>query len=338
MKIAKMKNNATFNRYKNISLEILKELLFTMIKIRRVEEKIVQLYPEQEMRCPVHLCVGQEAIPVGVCKSLNLGDVVFGSHRSHGYYIARGGDLKALFAELYGKITGCTKGKGGSQHLAAPEVGILGSSAIVAGTIPIAVGAALSLTMQKKKSVALVDFGDGVVDEGTFYESLNFAALKKLPVVFVCENNFYATHAHQSVRQARDNIFQKAKVFGVPGIRLNGNDVVEVFITCRNAIKRARLGKGPTLIECRTYRWLEHVGPNYDYNLGYRSRRELNRWMKSCPIKAFEEFLLRKRLVKKLEVTQVLQEIDLEIKEAISFAKESIFPPNEELLKDVYCV
>lgn len=338
MKIAKTKNNATFNRYKNISLETLKELLFTMIKIRRVEEKIVQLYPEQEMRCPVHLCVGQEAIPAGVCRCLNKDDVIFCSHRSHGYYIARRGNLKALIAELYGKFTGCTKGKGGSQHLAVPEVGLLGSSAIVAGTIPIAVGAALSFKMQKKKNVAVVDFGDGAVDEGTFYESLNFAALKKLPVIFICENNLYATHAHQSARQAKDNIFKKAKVFGVPGIRINGNDVVEVFRVCKDAIARARLGKGPTLVECITYRWLEHVGPNYDYNLGYRTKKELKEWMKRCPIKVFEEFLLRKRLVKKSEVTQVLQEIDLEIKEAISFAKESIFPPNEELLRDVYCV
>jgi len=309
-----------------------------MIKIRRVEEKITNLYPEQEMRCPVHLCIGQEAVPAGVCKSLNEDDVVFGSHRAHGYYLARRGDLKALMAELYGKVTGCTKGKGGSQHLAAPEVGFLGGSPIVAGTISIAVGAALSFTIQKKGNVAVVDFGDGAVDEGVFYESLNFAALRRLPVIFICENNFYATYTHQSVRQAKDNIFQKAKVLGVSARRINGNDVVEVFRTCQNAVNLARSEKGPTLIEYRTYRWLEHVGPNYDYNLGYRTKKELKEWMRKCPIKKFKEFLLDKGLIKKSEITQTLKKIDLEIKESVSFAKESSFPPYDELLKDVYRV
>ena len=334
-----IRNN--FREYKyisNISLKILKDLFFVMIKIRKVEEKIAQLYPQQEMRCPVHLCIGQEAIPVGVCKNLKSDDVVFCSHRSHGYYIALEGDLKALIAELYGKYTGCTKGKGGSQHLAAPETGLLGSSAIVAGTIPIAVGAALSFAMQKKSNVAIVDFGDGAIDEGVFYESLNFAALKKLPVIFICENNFYATHAHLSVRQAKNNIFQKAKVFGVSGIRIDGNNVIEVFRACKDAVKRARLGKGPTLLECRSYRWLEHVGPNYDYSLGYRTKKELKAWMKKCPIKMFQEFLLRKGLIRKSEITQTLEKINQEIKEAVSFAKESTFPSSEELLKDVYCV
>ena len=164
-----MQINNIFNGYKNLSSETLRELLFTMIKIRWMEEKIAQLYPQQEMKWPVHLCIGQEAIPAGVCRNLKSNDVVFCSHRSHGYYIALEGDLKALMAELCGKYTGCAKGKGGSQHLAAPEVGLLGSSAIVAGTIPIAVGAALSFAMQKKSNVAIVDFGDGAVDEGVFY-------------------------------------------------------------------------------------------------------------------------------------------------------------------------
>lgn len=327
-----------FNGYQKLPLEILKELLFTMIKIRLVEETIAKLYPKKEMRCPIHLCIGQEAIPVGVCKSLNKDDVVFGSHRFHGYYLARGGNLKALIAELYGKSTGSTKGKGGSQHLAAPEVGLIGCSAVVAETIPIAVGAALSLVMQDKKSVVVVDFGDGAVDEGTFYESLNFAALKKLPVVFVCENNFYATHTHQSFRQAKDNIFQKARVFGVSAVRINGNDVVEVFRASRKAVKLARSGRGPILIECRTYRWLEHVGPSYDYNLGYRTKKELKDWMKKCPIKMFKNFLLNKGLIKKSEITHILKRFDLEIEEAVSFAKESSFPSYDELLTDVYRV
>jgi TPP-dependent pyruvate/acetoin dehydrogenase alpha subunit len=333
-----METRNIFKGYQRLSLETLKRLLYSMIKIRKIEEAICNLYPEQEIRCPVHLCVGQEAIPAGVCNSLKSGDVVFASHRSHGYYIALGGDSKALMAELYGKISGCTKGKGGSQHLAAPEVGLMGSSAIVAGVIPIAVGAALSFAMQKKKNVAIVDFGDGATDEGTFYESLNFAALKNLPVVFICENNYYATHAHQSKRQVRDNIAQRAKAFGVFGVRIDGNNVLEVARTCRNAVGRARTRKGPTLIECRTYRWLEHVGVAYDYNLGYRSERELRRWMKKCPIKMLEEFLKKNRLIKESKIIRVSERINLEISEAVKFAKKSAFPGSGELLKDVYSV
>lgn len=325
-----------FEGYQKLPSETLKKLLFTMIRIRRVEEAIAGLYPEQEIRCPVHLCVGQEAIPAGVCENLKANDVVFGSHRAHGYYLARRGDLRSLLAELYGKFTGCAKGKGGSQHLAAPEVGFLGGSAIVAGTVSIAVGAALSFTMQKKANVAVAAFGDGAVDEGEFYESLNFAALKNLPVIFICENNFYATHAHQSVRQVKDNIFQKAKVFGVSAKRIDGNDVIKVFRTTQEAINSARAQKGPALIECRTYRWLEHVGPNYDYNLGYRTKRELKDWMKRCPIKIFKKFLLEKGLIKYSEITQFLKKIDMEIKESIIFAKQSNFPAYGEIFKDVY--
>lgn len=319
-------------------MKIEKELLFTMLKIRRAEEAIVQLYPEQEMRCPVHLCIGQEAVPAGVCRALKPDDVIFCSHRSHGYYIARGGDLSFFMAELYGKSSGCAKGKGGSQHLTAPEVGLLGSSAVVAGIIPIAVGAALSLNMQKKKNVSLASFGDGAADQGVFYESLNFAALKKLPVIFICENNFYATHAHQSVRQAKDNITERSLAFGVPAVRIDGNNVLAVFRASGDAVKRARSGKGPTLIECTTYRWLGHVGVDYDYNLGYRTKKELREWMKRCPIKTFKNLLFRKGILGNAEFRKMLKKIDTEIKAAVSFAKDSIPPPPGELLKDVYFV
>ncbi len=319
-----------------MSVQTLKDLLFAMLKIRRVEEAIVRLYPAQEMKCPVHLCIGQEAIPAGLCKSLNTEDLVFCSHRSHGYYVARGGDLKAFISELYGKLNGCSQGKGGSQHFSAPEVGILGSSAIVAGTIPIAVGTALSSLMQGKNIVTVVDFGDGATDEGVFYESLNFAALRKLPVVFICENNSYATHAHQSSRQAKDNIFQKARVFGVAGMRINGNDVQEVFKSCSKAVHSARKGQGPVLIECMTYRWMGHVGVNYDYRLGYRTKKELTEGMKNCPIKALKEVLFRKRILKKSDLLKMSEKIDSEIQEAVSFAKISPAPHYTELLRDVY--
>jgi len=329
------KNNF-FVKYKDISYTLCRKLFFGMLKVRRVEETIAQLYSEQEMRCPVHLCIGQEAIPVGVCENLKFNDVIFCSHRSHGYYIAKGGSIKQLMAELYGKMDGCTKGKGGSQHLAAPQIGFLGASAIVAGTIPIAVGAALAFKLKRERRVSVVDFGDGAVDEGVFYESLNFAALKNLPVVFICQNNSYATHAHQKLRQANIKIFQKAKAFGIFTIRVDGNDVLEVFKAAREAIRLVRLGKGPVFIEGITYRCLEHVGPNYDYKLGYRSKKELDKWLKRCPLKRLKKILLNRRLIKKKEIEKKELEISYEIKKAVLFAKKSPFPSSKELVTDIY--
>lgn len=220
----------------------------------------------------------------------------------------------------------------------SPLSGLAGSSAIVGGTIPIAVGAALAFVMQKKKNVAIVNFGDGAVDEGVFYESLNFAALKNLPVIFVCENNFYATHAHQSLRQSKDNIYEKARVFGIPSLRIDGNDVLEIFAVCRSAVDAARKGKGPYLIECRTYRWLEHVGPNYDYALGYRSRKEFQAWKRKCPVECFSRFLINRKIITKSQLEAMRKSIESDVEKAVKFAKESPFPSDSELLKDVYCL
>ena len=223
-----------------------------------------------------------------MCAALRKDDWVFSTHRSHGHYIAKGGDIKAPMAEFYGRATGCSKGRGGSMHLASPDVGLPGSSAIVAGTIPLAVGVALAFSMQKRDSVSAAFFGDGAANEGTFYESLNFAALKKLPVIFVCENNFYSTHMPISACLADTDICKKAEAFKVPSIRVDGNNIVEVFKVAKSAVEDARCGKGPTLIECMTYRWRGHVGPGYDLNKGLRSKEELVYWMNRCPIKALE--------------------------------------------------
>ncbi len=319
-----------------LPLNIFKQLFFSLLKIRRVEEEIACLYPAQEMRCPVHLCTGQEAIPAGVCQALKKNDVVFGSHRAHGYYIARGASLKAFMAELYGRAKGCGKGKSGSQHFAAPEAGFMGSSAIVAGTVPIAVGAALSFRLQQKRSVAVVDFGDGATDEGVFYEALNFAALKKLPVIFICENNAYATHAHMRQRQAKDNIAARAQAFGVPAVKVDGNNVLEVYRAAESAIRNARRGEGPALIECATYRWMSHVGPDYDCSLGYRSEKELKRWIKKCPLKTFQQQLLKRKVVRRLEFDRMLKKINAEIKSAVAFGKNSPASQPQDLLKGVY--
>jgi len=307
-----------------------------MLRIRRMEEKIAELYSEQEMRCPTHLYIGQEAIAVGVCANLRREDYVFGTYRGHGHYLAKGGDMKKLVAELYGKATGCAKGKGGSMHLVAPEVNFMGCSALVGGGMPMAAGAALAALMRHTNQIAVSFIGDGAVEEGVFHETLNFASLRKLPVVFVCENNFYAVHAHQSARQPGDNIYKRAAGYLVPGMRVDGNDVVEVYRAAREAVQRARTCEGPTLIECRTYRWLEHVGPYFDWDLGYRTREELEEWIVKCPLKRFENLLRESNMLSDAEQSALIAGIDREIAEAFRFAKNSPFPDPDELELDVY--
>ncbi len=320
----------------NVPKRTLIHLYKLMLRIRRFEEKIVNVYCDQDMKTPVHLYIGQEAVAAGVCANLCKEDYVFSTHRSHGHYLAKGGDMKRLMAELYGRKTGCSRGKGGSMHVVDPEAGVCGSTAIVGGNIPLSVGAALSSVMQMRKQVSISFFGDGAVDEGAFHESLNFAALKGLPVVFVCENNFYATHSHQSKRQPHDHIYKLAKHYVMPGFRVDGNDVLRVFGVARQAVSRARRGNGPTLMECRTYRWKGHVGPECDIKLGYRMQEELNSWMKRCPIKRFEKRLVNEGVMKKTTIDKITREIDLQIHDAYLFGKGSPHPDENELLEDVW--
>jgi len=310
----------------------------TMLQIRMVEEKIANILQNSnvEIVCPCHLYTGQEAIATGVCSELGKNDYVFSTHRSHGHYIAKGGDIKSLFAEIYGKATGCSRGKGGSMHIASPSIGLPGSSAIVAGTISLAVGAALSFSIQKNNNVAIAFFGDGAIDEGVFYEALNFASLKSLPVIFVCENNLYSTHMPITACHADTALFRKAEAFNVPSVRIDGNNVLEVISAASKAIYNARLGKGPTLIECMTYRWRGHVGPNYDIDKGLRSQDEVNYWMNRCPIKNFENYLLMHNVLSITELEQIRNKINIVIDEAVSFAKNSPYPDRERCFDGVY--
>jgi len=313
---------------------VLLQLYTTMLRIRRFEEKVVELLPGSEIKCPVHLCIGQEAIAAGVCANLRNEDPVFSTHRSHGHYIAKGGELKPLMAEIFGRETGCSKGRGGSMHLVATDVGFPGSCGIVGGAIPLAVGAALAFAIRDQDSVAVPFLGDGAVDEGAFYESLNFAALKKLPVVFVCENNFYATHLHTRDRQPVDDIPGRARCFSMPAIQVDGNDVLSVLQTSHEAIEKARGGGGPSLIECRTYRWRGHVGLNFD--LECRDKEELERWMKHCPIAHFEEMLLKKGILSESDRERITKDIDNEVAASVQFARDSGFPDASELTTDVF--
>ena len=308
----------------------------TMLRIRLFEEKVGNLIKQNEIVCPCHLYIGQEAVATGVCNALRKDDYVFSSHRSHGHYVAKGGNLNALMAELYGKVTGCSKGRGGSMHLSFPAVGFIGSSAIVAGSISPAVGAALAFSIQKTDNVSVVFFGDGATNEGVWYESLNFAALKKLPVVFVCENNLYSTHVHISDHLADTDIQKKANIFRMRGVQVNGNDVIEVFNVAKKAVRDARRGKGPTLIECMTYRWRGHVGPNDDLETGLRSKEELSYWKEKGPIKKLEKLLLSRNFLSKSEFLQIRREVEKEVDESLMFAKKSPFPSENSLLDNVF--
>jgi len=316
------------------SKKILEGLYVTMLRIRRAQEKIAEIYPQEPRRiqCPVHLCTGQEATPAGVCANLLPDDAVFSVLRSHGHFIAKGEDLKALFAELYGKKTGCAGGKGGSMHLVSEKKGF-GTSAMVSGAIPIAVGMALAFQMRRQKRIVISFFGDAACEEGVWHESLNFAALKKLPIVFVCENNFYAVKSLLLARQPKDNIYQRAEGYGMPGIRVDGNNVLQVFYAAKEAIEKARKGMGPTLIEARTYRWRQHCENTFfDKDiLEGRPKKEYESWLKRCPIKFFEKRLLETKTFKKSDFEKIALKIDKEINAAVRFAEESPFPGTNEL-------
>ncbi|HEY4675071.1 MAG TPA: thiamine pyrophosphate-dependent dehydrogenase E1 component subunit alpha [Candidatus Bathyarchaeia archaeon] len=321
----------------DVPTDVLQKMYVTMVKIRKFEEKVAELLcTREELTTPCHLYIGQEAVATGVCTNLKKDDWVFSTHRSHGHFIAKGGDLKSLMAELYCKKTGCSKGRGGSMHVAAANIGLPGSSAIVGGTIPIAVGTALAFSMQQNDSVAVAFFGDGAVSEGILYEALNFAALKKLPVIFVCENNLYCTHLPVVECLSDTNIYRKPKVFGVSSLRIDGNNIIEVYETAKEAVGNARSGKGPTLIECMTYRWLGHVGPYDDLDKGLRTKEEVDRWMRRDPIQRLEKFLLKQRIMSEKEMDKIRRDISEEIEQAVNFAKKSPHPDEENLLREVF--
>lgn len=302
-----------------------------------VEEKICQLYPEQEMRCPVHVCIGQEAIATGVCANLSKNDYLFSNHRSHGHYLAKGGDLKQMLAEIYGKVTGCCKGKGGSMHLVDLTVGILGTTPIVGGTIPVAVGAAFGTKIKNEKQVTVLFFGDAAAEEGVFFESLNFASLKELPALFVCENNFFSVYSSLLARQpkGRDNL-SLVNSLGIEGDRGDGNNVIEVYELAQKAVAKIRNGKGPYYLEFETYRWREHCGPNFDNDLGYRTENDFLKWKKKCPIGLFEKKLIKDGIFNQMQIDDLKQDIQSEIDDAVNFAKNSPYPKREEMFLDVY--
>jgi acetoin:2,6-dichlorophenolindophenol oxidoreductase subunit alpha len=307
-------------------------LLYEMLRIRKVELRIESLYPLDEMKTPIHLCIGQEAIPVGLCAHLTREDYVSSNHRSHGHYLAKGGDLKKMMAELYCRETGCSKGRGGSMHLIDRTVGHLGSSSIVGGGIPIGTGLGLAIRMKKLDRVSVVFFGDGAADEGVLYESLNFAMLKSLPVVFVYENNQFSVCSRVLARQAGENIFHSASPSRLYTAIVDGNSVLDVYEAGRIAVARARSGEGPSFVECKTYRMRGHAGAGSDAGLGYRTSEEIAQWEKRCPVALFRGKLLTEGVLTDHEAAEMEKAIDSEIDEAFRYAQGSPLPKKEDVL------
>jgi len=293
------------------------ELLRAMTRIRMVEEEIARRYPAQQMRCPVHLSIGQEAAAVGVCQALQTTDWAFSGHRNHAHYLAKGGNLKAMLAEIYGKASGCCGGKGGSMHLTDLASGFIAATPIVGSTVPIAVGAALTAQREGKGRVVVVFLGDGAMEAGVVHESLNFAALKSLPIIFACENNLYSVYSPLSVRQpTKRSIADVAAGHGVTTISLDGNDVNAVHSKACVAVDELRKGHGPVFMELHTYRWLEHCGPSYDNDIGYRSEEEFQYWKQRDPLA-----ICSKKLTITLDeaaVDKISQEIEIAFAAAIS--------------------
>lgn len=303
-----------------------------MLRLRRCEEALAEEYhPADEMRCPVHFCIGQEAAPAALSLLLKREDYLFSHHRSHGYYLAKGAPMPAMFAELYGKETGANGGRAGSQDISYPSVNFH-SGAILAGATAIAVGAASAVQSRGESRVAVAGFGESATDEGIFWEAVSYAALRKLPIIFVCENNNYSVFSPQLKRQAADNISERVATFGLKSVPLFGNDVVLVYNTLKAAIEDGRAGRGPCLVEAYTCRWSGHYGPASDDLVGYRSEEELKAWKENCPIALLEEAMTAGGLLAEASRAALLKEIDAEIAEAFRFAKSSPFPKARDWL------
>lgn len=325
-----------FELPEGLSTADLKNLLHTMMRIRAFEEKLADLVIAKKVTTPCHLYTGQEAVATGVCTALNQNDYLFGTHRSHGHFLAKGGDLKLAMAEIFCKSTGCSKGRGGSMHLCSPDHGILGTSSIVAGSLGIAAGTALAEKIKGTSRLTVVFHGDGVPEEGIWHEAANISNLELLPILFICENNLYCTHLGLDQRRKKDNILEVAKAHGFYCQEVDGNNVLAVYSAAREAETRIRAGKGPCYIECRTYRWRGHVGPNDDLNVGLRDKEEVKAWKTRCPVLNFSNFLVQKGICSEIDILDLERSAKDEVEDAVAFAEASPYPEVSDLLKNVY--
>ena len=310
-----------------------------LLRIRRAEEILADEYRKGTMRTPTHFGIGQEAVAVGVCEALAAGDGVYSHHRCHTHYLARGGNLMGLVAELMGREAGCSRGRGGSVHLTDRAVGFIGSSPILGQAMALATGTALSYRMDGKKDVAVAFFGEGACEEGSVYECLNFASIRKLPVLYVCENNLYATESPLATRQpAGTDLCDRVRSFKIATNHIDGNDVFGVFEATRKALDHCRSGNGPFFLECETYRWREHVGPLWDHEVKrtYRSKEEVEAWMEKCPVKRAGGQLLSAGIARQRDLDAWREEIDREVNGVLKAAKDSPWPEVATLFENIY--
>ena len=309
------------------------DMLYKMMLIRGFEEKVEELFSLNLIHGSTHLYIGQEATAVGACKALNKDDYITSTHRGHGHCIAKGGDVKYMMAELLGRKTGYCKGKGGSMHIADINIGILGANGVVGGGIPIATGAGLSIKMKGTKQVVICFFGDGAVNQGSFHESLNLASIWDLPVIYIIENNLYGMSMAVNKAVKIERLADRAKAYNIPGIVMDGNDVIAVYDTVSEAVEKVRNGEGPILIESLTYRWRGHSRSDAR---AYRTREEEAEWREKCPIRRFKERLISEGILTEEGFKELQKKVDDDLNNAVEFAKASPFPDPEDLLTDVY--
>jgi len=306
----------------SVAVAIFRETL----RIRMIEEEIAARYASETMRCPVHLSIGQEGVAAAVSAALRPSDQIVTTHRCHGHYLAKGGDLKAMLCEMMGREAGCSGGRGGSMHLFDETAGVLLSLPIVGASIPVGVGAGLAMRQRGSDDVAVVYLGDGSLEEGVFHESANFAALKKLPVVFVCENNLYAVYTNLADRQPDRPLTNLADAHGIPSVHVDGNDCETLFRVTAEAVARGRAGQGPTFIQADTYRWREHCGPNFDNHIGYRTVAEYEAWKARDPLESLRRRLFDAGWLDEAAEQDFKRAIEAEIAEAFAFAEAAPFP------------
>jgi len=305
-----------------------------------VEEAIANRYQvngtEQKMRCPIHLSTGQEILATSICDNLKNSDKLFSTHRCHAHYLAKGGSLKRMLAEIHGKQTGCNGGRSGSMHLADPEVGMIISVPIVASVIPLAVGSALADKINRCKDISVVIFGDACLEEGVLHESMNFASINKLPVFFICENNLYSVYTNVADRQPKRPLINLGIMHSIDSYECDGNEIDSLVNQSKLCINNIRNGLGPSLMVINTYRWREHCGPNYDNHIGYRSESEFIEWQKKDGLKKLEIHLLKNGLINEQILINIIKELSVEIDEAFKFAENSPYPSSEDASNFIY--
>jgi len=321
---------------RGLGKEKLAEIYRKMLEIRRFEETLSRLWAEGLIPGLIHLYIGEEAVAVGACANLRREDYITSTHRGHGHCIAKEGDLKRMMAELFGKKTGYCKGKGGSMHICVPEIGVVGCSGIAGGGIPIATGVGLSIQCRKTNQVCICFFGDGSSNTGAFHEGINLAAVWRLPVIFLCENNLYAISVPVSKSVPTKNVADRAAAYGIPGVVVDGMDVIAVYEAVHEAVERAQRGGGPTLIECKTYRFRGHHEGDPKRGGIYRSEEEIQEWEKRDPTKNLREKLVEEKILTEEEINAIEKSVEEAVEEAVNFAKESPFPSPEEATEDLF--